>query len=162
MEIRKTEARDFEEVMRIYRYAQEKMIESGNPTQWGHFYPTEDMILDDIEKGTSYLIEDKDSILGVFMLRFGADPTYDYIEDGAWLNDEPYVTIHRIASSGISHGIFRIASDFCKTLSDNVRVDTHNDNKIMQGRIEREGFERCGIIYVDDGTPRIAYQWVKS
>lgn len=96
------------------------------------------------------------------MLRFGADPTYDYIEDGAWLNDEPYVTIHRIASSGISHGIFRIASDFCKTLSDNVRVDTHNDNKIMQGRIEREGFERCGIIYVDDGTPRIAYQWVKS
>lgn len=162
MEIRKTEARDFEEVMRIYRYAQEKMIESGNPTQWGHFYPTEEMILDDIEKSISYVIENDGIIVGVFMIREGDDPTYDYIEDGAWLNDEPYVTIHRIASSGISHGIFRIASDFCKTLSDNVRVDTHNDNKIMQGRIEREGFERCGIIYVDDGTPRIAYQWVKS
>ena len=41
---------------------------------------------------------------------------------------------------------------------DNLRIDTHKDNKIMINLIEKAGFERCGTIYVDDGTPRIAYQ----
>ena len=162
MGIRKTEMRDFDRVMEIYYMAQERMIENGNPTQWGHFYPTEEMILDDIEKSISYVIENDGIIVGVFMIREGDDPTYSYIEDGSWINDEPYVTIHRIASDGKTHGIFRMVSDFCKLLSVSVRVDTHYDNKIMQRCIVSNGFERCGIIYVDDGTPRIAYQWVKS
>ena len=25
--------------------------------------------------------------------------------------------------------------------------------------LEKQGFERCGIIYVPDGTPRIAFEW---
>ena len=27
--------------------------------------------------------------------------------------------------------------------------------------LEKQGFERCGIIYVPDGTPRIAFEWMK-
>lgn len=162
MVIRKTELKDLEIVLNIYQGAQERMIKDGNPTQWGHFYPTREMILDDIEKRVGYVIESDGTIVGVFMVRSGEDPTYSYIEDGAWLNNEPYVTIHRIASDGKTHGTFKLASDFCKTLSNNVRVDTHRDNHIMQRCILSNGFMRCGIIYVDDGTPRIAYQWVKS
>ena len=30
--------------------------------------------------------------------------------------------------------------------------------KIMQNLLEKHGFIRCGIIYVANGTPRIAYQ----
>jgi hypothetical protein len=30
----------------------------------------------------------------------GKDPTYAVIENGNWLNDEPYGVIHRIASNG--------------------------------------------------------------
>ena len=33
------------------------------------------------------------------------DPTYLYIEDGEWQNDESYVTIHRIASDQKVRGI---------------------------------------------------------
>ena len=29
---------------------------------------------------------------------------------------------------------------------------------IMQHLLEENGFTRCGIIHVEDGTPRIAYQ----
>ena len=28
----------------------------------------------------------------------------------------------------------------------------------MRRAFERNGFERCGTIWVEDGTPRIAYQ----
>lgn len=42
--------------------------------------------------------------------------------------------------------------------SDNIRVDTHKDNLVMQHILEKRGFRRCGIIYVKDGTERIAYQ----
>ena len=41
---------------------------------------------------------------------------------------------------------------------ESLRADTHADNKIMQHLLEENGFTRCGIIHVEDGTPRIAYQ----
>jgi hypothetical protein len=31
----------------------------------------------------------------------------------------------------------------------------------MQRVFEKNGFQRCGIIHVEDGTPRIAYQRIK-
>lgn len=44
-----TEA-DLGEIRRIYEYAQDYMTRSGNPTQWGHFYPSADLIRSDIQK----------------------------------------------------------------------------------------------------------------
>ena len=41
---------------------------------------------------------------------------------------------------------------------ESLRADTHEDNKIMQHLLEKNGFVRCGIIHVEDGTPRVAYQ----
>jgi predicted GNAT family N-acyltransferase len=32
----------------------------------------------------------------------------------------------------------------------------------MQQLLTKLGFVRCGIIYVDDGTPRVAYQRVNG
>ena len=39
MNVRIADLKDFEKIMKIYKYAQDYMIQSGNPTQWGHFYP---------------------------------------------------------------------------------------------------------------------------
>ena len=36
LNVRNAEIADLEQIMKIYRYAQDYMIESGNPTQWGH------------------------------------------------------------------------------------------------------------------------------
>ena len=44
--------------------------------------------------------------------------------------------------------------EHCQSL----RADTHADNKIMQHLLEKNGFARRGIIHVEDGTPRVAYQ----
>lgn len=162
MHIRKATMDDLTEIMDIYRAAQDFMIASGNPNQWGHFYPTEELILDDIDKKRSYLICDDDNPHGVFALFDGAEPTYQYIENGEWLNDNPYVTLHRIASDGKAHGIFKCAIEYCKSVSDNIRIDTHKNNKIMQKQIEKNGFVKCGTIYVADGSPRIAYHWSRD
>ncbi len=166
MHIRKAGIDDLNQIMSIYSSAQDFMIESGNPNQWGHFYPSEDLVKDDIAKEISYLIFDEDEFdsepHAVFVLIDGLEPTYQYIEDGKWLNEEPYITLHRIASDGELHGIFESAIEYCKSISDNIRIDTHNNNIIMQKLIEKNGFIKCGTIYVADGSPRIAYQWVNE
>ena len=48
MHIRKARIDDFNLIMDIYRAAQDFMIESGNPHQLGHFYPSEDLVKDDM------------------------------------------------------------------------------------------------------------------
>ncbi len=162
MNIRKAAIDDLTEIMDIYRIAQDYMIESGNPAQWGHFYPQEELIREDISKGRCYLICDDDTPHGVFALFDGLEPTYQYIENGEWLNDNPYITLHRIASDGKVHGIFKCAITYCKGISDDIRIDTHDKNRIMQRQIEKQGFKKCGTIYVSDGSARIAYQWSKK
>jgi hypothetical protein len=92
----------------------------------------------------------------------GIEPNYQRIENGKWINNESYITLHRIASDGKVKGIFKSIMEYCKTISDNIRIDTHENNLIMQKLIEKNGFKKCGTIYVADGTPRIAYQWTKK
>ena len=56
-------------------------------------------------------------------------------------------------------GLFSQCLEFCRTICPEIRVDTHHDNRTMQHLAEKYGFQRCGIIYVRDGSPRIAYQY---
>lgn len=63
------------------------------------------------------------------------------------LNEEPYLTIHRLAGDGQVHGLFSCALNYCKNISSNIRGDTHADNKTMQRLIEKNGFTKCGTIY---------------
>lgn len=136
MNVRIADLKDFEKIMKIYKYAQDYMIQSGNPTQWGHFYPDEELIRSDIHQNACKVIYDENGIHGVCALFEGADPTYEHIEDGNWLNDEPYLTIHRLAGDGQVHGLFQCVADYCKNISRNIRVDTHANNRIMQKLME--------------------------
>ena len=162
MVVRKAKSDEFSAVMAIYRRAQDFMIATGNPNQWAHRYPDEETVRDDIRVGRCHLICEDEQIHGVFALCEGEDPTYDYIEGGRWLNDASSVTIHRVASAGTARGILPCAVEYCRGLSDNVRIDTHKDNRVMQHQIEKCGFTRCGIIYLENGDPRIAYHWSRN
>lgn len=101
-------------------------------------------------------------IPAVFALCPGEDPDYRRIDGGQWLNDRPYVAVHRVASDGTVHGVVRLITDWCKQLSDDLRIDTYKDNKIMQRSVEKCGFVRCGTIYVRGDSPRIAYHWTRG
>ena len=159
MKIRRTELQDLEAVMDIYAYARQQMKLNGNPNQWGDTNPPEDVIRGDIQNKNSYVLT-KDGILcGVFSFIIGEDPTYRKI-DGEWLKDGVYGTIHRIAGGRLSKGVFDACLKFCESRISSIRIDTHRDNKIMQHLILKNGFRKCGIIYLPNGSPRIAYQKV--
>lgn len=162
LSVRKAAENDIGSIMKIYEHAREFMRNTGNPTQWGTSYPSRELIESDIRAGICRVVCDENAVRGVFALLEKPDPTYFHIENGAWLNDRPYIAIHRIAGDGKAHGVFRCAADHCKALCANVRIDTHADNRIMQRRIEENGFVKCGIIHTADGSPRIAYQWTDT
>ena len=161
MTIRRSAPSDLPAILAIYSHAREFMRSSGNPTQWSDSRPYESLVIADIEAGDSYVIKQGDKIIGVFALVIGEDPTYRNI-DGEWLNAEPYGTIHRIASSGVAHGVFAACLEFCFERISNLRIDTHENNAPMRHLLEKYGFKRCGTIWVDDGTPRTAYQKERS
>ena len=96
-------------------------------------------------------------VVGYFALLPSPEPTYSFIK-GAWLSDEPYGVIHRIASYPDVHGVFAAIIDFAAARFPRLRIDTHRDNRIMQHLIDKHGFTYCGVIWLTDGTPRLAYE----
>ena len=159
MKIRHSTKEDYSRICEIYSIARDYMKKTGNPTQWGDSEPALDLVLKDIEIKNSYVVIDNEEIVGVFAFIIGPDKYYQVI-DGNWLNDEEYGTIHRIASAQKVKGVFEAALEYCESQINNIRIDTHNDNVVMQHKIEKNGFTKCGIIYCHDGTPRIAYHKV--
>ena len=159
MTIRPTTYADMDALLVIFAHARGLMVADGNPTQWGDSYPSRQQLEEDIQRGVSYVIEQDGEVCATFVFIIGKDPTYDIIDDGAWIDDSlPYGTIHRIASNGLQQGVFRTVLDWCTTNCTNIRIDTHQDNQRMIHLIEKAGFARCGIIYTRGGSPRIAYQ----
>lgn len=159
MEIRASRPEDLPEILRVYEYARGFMARTGNPTQWRDGYPLPELVREDIRTGRGYVGVGEDGMVHcAFVLMQGQEPTYQVIEDGVWLNDAPYGTIHRLAGDGAQRGVFDACMAFCRSRCKNLRADTHADNRIMQHLLERAGFRRCGIIHVGDGSARIAYQ----
>lgn len=165
MDIRKAEKKDINNIVLIINQAKNYFKKNGIP-QWQGEYPNEIDIEDDIQKqGGCCVIEDNEVIAYSFVSEY-KDPNYSYIE-GSWLNDEPYVVIHRtcvketIKGRGIATSFVTYAKKICKDNGlRNIRVDTHEKNISMQRMLEKNGFVKTGIIYVKDGSPRYAYQLV--
>ncbi len=161
--IRLATIHDLPRIMTITDMARQFMRSEGNTSQWVNGYPSQEFMTSEIEQGHCFVcIHDNDEVFALFCLIEGEDPTYDVIEDGSWINDEPYATIHRFASDGTMKGVSDFVFDWCKKHHDNIRVDTHEDNAVMRRALTRNKFKECGVIYVADGTPRIAYQWSKG
>ena len=162
MEIRKTRIEDLERVMAIYAHARAFMAAHGNPNQWGPTrWPPEDLIRQDISQGKSYVCLSDDRIVGVFYFDQGPEiePTYAHIEDGAWRDNSPYGVVHRIASDGSARGTGAFCINWAYDQCGHLRIDTHGDNRVMQGLLSKLGFVHCGTIFVrEDSDPRLAYE----
>ncbi len=150
---------DLPRILEIYDIAKAYMRSSGNPNQWNGAYPDPETLKEDIQKNRLYVFKKDGRIHGVFVLLLEEEPTYAYIEDGSWREGEtPYGTIHRLAGDGEVKGLFPRCVAFCQSKVKYLRADTHFDNHTMQHLLEKNGFERRGIIYLKNGDPRIAYQ----
>ena len=161
--VRKATAKDLPVVLNLIESGRRIMRENGNPHQWGDSHPTVEQIEDDIVDGCSYLLMEDGRAIATFAFIPGPDVTYTVIYDGQWIDaDSPYYVLHRVASAQGQHGIMISILDYCFTKTGNIRIDTHRDNKPMQGALAKAGFHYCGIIHLLDGDERLAYQKIYS
>ena len=159
--IRRATEADLEAVMGIYDAARAFMRATGNRTQWTGGYPSRSHAERDLAEGWLWVYDEGEGPLAVMSVMPGPDRTYASIEGDPWLDEEPYWVMHRLACSVQGRGIGSTMLAFLCDEHENVRADTHEDNVPMQRALERTGFVRRGTVICDDGTPRIAYHYVR-
>lgn len=171
MQFRKTTVRDVVRVAEIFEGARETMHARGID-QWTDGYPNEDDIRADIENGISYVLcDDEGNVLATCAILLDGEPTYQVIRGGAWLTDSAddsgaaYVAVHRVATDKENRGkglASRLLSEAAIIGKRNgkisMRIDTHRDNKPMQGMLARSGLSYCGEITLQNGEMRNAYE----
>lgn len=164
MEFRRTNEKDINGVMGIINQSQQYFKEQGID-QWQNGYPNEEVIKNDILNEHSYVLLKDNKIVATAAISFDGEDTYNEIKDGHWLSNEDYVVIHRIAVDTNHKGLGlagKIINETEKKCSErgikSIKVDTHEDNKSMQKLLVKNGFEYCGVIYLEDGAKRIAFE----
>ncbi|WP_279232760.1 GNAT family N-acetyltransferase [Intestinibacter bartlettii] len=118
-----------------------------------------------MNNGESYVMLDGDDIVATTVISFAKEKSYENILDGKWITNGDYGVIHRIAvdnthkGKGLSHKIIKYAEEVCKQNNiHSIKVDTHEDNILMQSLLKKNGFEYCGIVYLEDGGKRVAFE----
>ena len=166
MEFRKTKKSDIKDVMKIIKQAQ-KYFKEQEIDQWQNNYPNEDIINIDIENDESYVLLKDNEIIATTVISFNREKNYETIVDGKWLTDGEYEAIHRIAVTdklkgyGISNKMIAYAESLCRNRKiKSIKVDTHRDNLSMQALLKKNNFKYCGIIFLEDGAERIAFEKV--
>ena len=115
----------------------------------------------DIAGGHLFVIEDGEILHGVFAFFPEGDLIYDTLPV-IWQNTLPHGAIHRVASAGTARGVLRACVEFCLSVCDNLKIDTHKDNIVMQNALARLGFARCGVAEIPDVGERIVFQLCKK
>ena len=164
--LRLTTEQDVAKVLEIIQGAQQQMGISGIP-QWQDGYPNATVILEDISQDESFVYEVDGEIAATTVISTRPDSFYDVITDGEWLTNGVYGVIHRIAVAEKFKGqgiIKKVVQEAIKMLQEQqilaLRIDTHAENKPMLGLISAVGFTYCGVVFVEDGSPRNAYELV--
>lgn len=169
-EIRKSEPKDLSALMGIFEEAR-KTIRALGINQWQNGYPNPEVISEDMEKDQSYVVTAEGRAVATFAMLTDGEPTYDAIFGGAWrISDAArtdYIALHRVAISvacrgqGISTKIIRYAEACARALGRrSIRIDTHEGNLPMRRMLEKHGFTHCGTILLENGEPRVAYEYL--
>ncbi|MBQ9162212.1 MAG: GNAT family N-acetyltransferase [Clostridia bacterium] len=167
MEIRKATIAELCALMDIFDEAR-GTIRALEINQWQNGYPSESVVLEDIALGRSYVVDVDGEVVGTFVLVDDGEPTYGKIYDGHWKTgdeNQNYIAMHRVAvavkkrGGGISTAMVGYAESHARRLGcESLRIDTHDGNVVMRRMLEKHGFEYCGIIYLQSGDPRVAYE----
>ena len=162
MFIQKASFDDLNDILEIYDEARSFMIQTGNPNQWAtRRHPPESVVRADIEAKKLYICKTDENLqaVGVFFYDFGEriEPTYNRIK-GEWISGEIYGVVHRIATKTAVKGVGTFCLNWAFQKCNHLRIDTHADNKVMQNLLTKLGFTECGIINLENGDERIAYE----
>ncbi len=164
MTIRQAEHQDIIAILKVIEEAKEALRKAGI-NQWQDGYPNKAVIEADIAAHTSYVLEKDGEIVATAMLSFDNEPNYETLYEGEWLNTGKHGVIHRVAvrtaykGMGIADALINAFEQISQQQgATSIKIDTHQQNKRMQRFLEKQGFVYCGIIYLPDGSPRVAFE----
>jgi GNAT superfamily N-acetyltransferase len=130
--------------------------------QWTRDYPNARTVWGDILRSKGYVLKVSGTVAAYLCLDFDGEPAYERIQ-GAWHTQPPYAVVHRLAfrrafrGRGLSNALFELIGACCRERDvSGIRIDTDSANTRMQHVLEKNGFERCGVI-VFQGSEKLAY-----
>jgi len=149
MKIRKAEITDLDNIMSMYQSCINGMIKNGID-QWDSTYPNAQVIVNDINNNTYYIIE-KENIIGGLTIDKNQDPTYLDIK---WEDQEnKFLSVHRLAvkenywGQGIGKKLMLFAEKLVvinKLRS--IRLDTYSGNPYAILFYKKLGYKELGSI----------------
>lgn len=166
--LRKAKITELKEIMEVIEDGRRFSKEQGI-NQWQHGAPGRSDVERDLELGTSYIYELEGQIAATAMLN-NYDEDYEKY-NSLWSTAEKYLVIHRLATSEKfrSRGVARLFLDEILSYArqndvDYLRIDTHEDNKIMRKFLSNFGFDFIGEITLTvknklDDKERVAYEY---
>ena len=166
MLFRKANFEDMPAMMLLIAQAQ-AFLSHLHVNQWQNGYPSQEIIEQDIRDENAWILEDNLALIAMVVVTFDVEPTYLQIYKGAWLTDGDYAVIHRLTvhdqwkGKGIGTQLFEKIESLVRTKgTPSIKIDTHQDNFVMQKLLTRFGYHYCGEIVLADGQPRLAYEKV--
>ena len=149
MKIRKAEITDLDNIMSMYQSCINGMIKNGID-QWDSTYPNSQVIVNDINNNTYYIIE-QENIIGGITIDKNQDPTYLDIK---WEDQEnKFLSVHRLAvkenywGQGIGKKLMLFAEKLVvinKLRS--IRLDTYSGNPYAMLFYKKLGYKELGSI----------------
>ena len=166
MEFRQAKISDLDQIVEIIELSK-KYLKETKVDQWQDGYPAKEDLRRDIESGNSYVLTNKDEIVATTVISLDGESTYNSIFNGEWITNTEYIVMHRVAvhDKYKGKGIFKELIKEAESLALNkgifsIKIDTHRDNISMQRAVVKNDFKKCGIIYLEDGSERIAFEKV--
>ena len=166
MEFRQANISDLDQIVEIIELSK-KYLKETKVDQWQDGYPAKEDLRRDIESGNSYVLTNKDEIVATTVISLDGESTYNSIFNGEWITNEEYIVMHRVAVHDRykGKGTFKELIKEAENLALNkgifsIKIDTHRDNISMQKAVLKNDFKKCGIIYLEDGSERIAFEKV--
>ena len=144
-------------------------LESLKIDQWQDGYPNKEKIELDISNSDSYVVmDDNETIIGTTVFSTKKERAYKAIQ-GNWITNDnvEYGVIHRLAvgdkyrNLGLARFVFKECHERLKESNiGSLRIDTHEGNKGMQYLLKDLGYIYCGIIILESGDERLAFEKV--
>ena len=161
MIFRQATTEDIKAVVEIVQSASKRLGAAGID-QWQRGYPNRESVECDVQSGVGRVLCEGATIIAYGAVIFTGEPAYDGITGGEWLTQGEYAVVHRLCVSDIFVGMgfgkrfMSAAEAMASERVKSMRIDTHPDNKIMQGLIQRLGYTYCGDVVIE--SRRLAYE----
>jgi GNAT superfamily N-acetyltransferase len=143
-----------------------KQMANHGSGQWQGKEPSLKTIENDILQQRYYLLFENHQPCGGAAL-MNHDSAYDQLLEGRWMNEDPYMVVHRFFIAPMHQGrhlskilLNELEANVRRQHVHNIRLDTHALNLPMRGLLHRQGYLEVGKAWLSQAGERLVYHKV--